>query len=230
MKVKLYVHEDKMEAKFSDGSSVRAKGTEAKEVFLARVDKIVTNDFLVDDYEVVEVTKEVMSTNDDATLLEASLTATGLQKKMILEVLKERKVIGANRTRVNVVPQTYDEIKATEEYADAKSKVGKFVTFTPHKQEVVIEGKITGIVPNKTNTKLYFNIQCEDKTRTCVAVLNETVTFIETPAWGIKPEKTKKVKKTEATAAVEGETVEGSTEQPKKSKAKKETVAEEAMA
>lgn len=186
MKVKVYAHDGKMEAKSNGGVVIRSKATEVKAVFIDRVKRIVADEYLIDknDIEIVEITREVMLENDDSVLLAAYEGSTGLQRQLMYEVLVEKRLVGmAKVTRERVVPQTKEDIMATAEYQACELNVGKWIEFVPSRHPgTLLKGEIKGVFANKTNTKAYYYVTTLDKKRTCTAADNPTMKFIKAPA------------------------------------------------
>lgn len=181
MKAKLYVHEDKLELLLTDGALFIPKKNEKKEAFLQRIQKVVTDEYLDDEFELVEITKETVATNDDDTLLGAAEKATGLQKKLIEAVLADRGIIKQAKTREKVEKQSAEVMKATPHYKECEEQIDKYVSFSPFKKTEVIEGQIRGVALNKTNTRVYYTVVDENNKRYCCAALNETIKFIDAP-------------------------------------------------
>lgn len=195
MKVKVYAHDGKMEAKSNGGVVIRSKATESMAVFIDRVKRFVADEYLIakDDIEIVEITRAVMAENDDSVLLAAYEGSTGLQRQLMYEVLVERRLVGMARIkRTPVVPQTKEAIMATEEYKAFELNVGKWIEFVPSRHPgTMLTGEIKGVFANKTNTKAYYYVTTVDKVRTCTATDNPTMKFVKAPAKKPKGEKTK---------------------------------------
>ena len=187
MKAKLYLFEDKMEIRLADDVTIAPKKNESKEKFLARVKAVVNDEYLDDEFEVIEITKEVVALNDDATLKTAIESAEGLQRQLIAVVLADRKqaVKVEKKPKANAV--SVEEAKATPAYKEAEANIGKHVSFSPFKSVEVFEGKIAGVALNKTNTILYYTVVEADGKRRCCGVLNESVKFIDAPKEAAKP-------------------------------------------
>lgn len=201
MRVKLYVFEDELEGRYGEDKVVKCKGTEPRAVFIQRLKRMAADEFLVstDDIDILEITKAVVEENDDMTLAEAYKHSFGLQRKLIFAVMEERKMFKVEKHARRLVPQTAEQMKATKEYSDCEVNVHKYIKFSPHKQEVVLEARISGLALNKTNTKVYYNIVLEDLSRTCVASDNPTIEFIEKPKWASNLKTRNRTKKHSAT-------------------------------
>jgi len=170
-----------MEIKFEDGTFYVPKKGESVEKFKARIEKIAADEYLDDEFDLITIDADTVATNDDAALLEAVKTATGLQKNLITEVLAERGLIKIKVAKPKVEKMSMEEMKASEDYKTAEAQIGKYCKFSPHKKTEVYEGKIAGIALNKTNTRIYYTVVEESGKRRCCAVLNESVEFIDEP-------------------------------------------------
>ena len=187
MKAKLYLFEEKMEIRLSDDVLIAPKKNEEKAKFIARVKAIVNDEYLDDEFEIIEIDKDVVALNDDATLKAAIETAEGLQRQLIAVVLADRKqtVKAEKKPKANAV--AVEEAKATPAYKEAEANIGKYVSFSPFKSVEVFEGKIAGVALNKTNTILYYTVVEANGKRRCCGVLNESVKFIDAPKTAEKP-------------------------------------------
>jgi hypothetical protein len=206
MKAKLYVSGTKMEIRLSDDSVHTPNKKESKEAFLARVQVIVNDEHLDDEFVVVEITKDVVAMNDDAALAVALESAEGLQKELIQAVLADRKPAAEAKVKKVAAPAVSVEVaKATPAYKAAEANIGKYVTFSPFKSLEVFQGKIAGVALNKTNTIIYYTVVEANGKRRCCGVLNESVTFIEAPIVEAKPVVAKVSKAEAKKAAAEAE-------------------------
>lgn len=189
MKAKLYVSGVKMEVRLSDDSMYVPTKKESKEAFLARIQTIVNDEHLDDEFTVVEITKEVVALNDDAALGEALKSAEGLQKELITAVLADRKITTkeVKEKKVAAAPVPVEEAKASDAYKAAEANIGKYVSFSPFKSLEAFEGKIAGVALNKTHTIIYYTVVEANGKRRCCGVLNESVKFIEAPIQAEKP-------------------------------------------
>lgn len=181
MKAKMYLFDDKMEIVFPDETNYIPVRGEAKEEFVERIKKIAEVDYLEEEFEVIEIDKATVETNTDEALLEAVETAQGLKKKLIQEVLSDRKIIKIKPKKEPKATVTVEEAKASEHYKECEANVGKFVTFSPFKSEEVLQGKIVGVALSKTNTIVYYTVVIEGGKRKCCAAKNETLKFIDKP-------------------------------------------------
>ena len=209
MKAKLYEFQEKMEIKFTDETIYYPKKGEVKEAFVERIKAVATDDYLDDEFELVEINHEVVATNSDEDLQQAFLKAEGLQKKLIESVLIERNIIkGKKPPREKIEAKSAEDMKASEDYKDAESKIGQYARFSPFKKTDVFQGKIVGVALNKTNTIIYFTIVCDvDNKRRCCGVLNETLEYIDAPEGSEKVSKAKSKAKAKDNEAVETESV-----------------------
>jgi len=193
MKAKLYLFGVKMELQLLDENKTvftPVKG-DTQETFTNRCKSIVENDYL-EDFELVVIDKATVESNDDAALLEAVETATGVQKDLITEVLKDRGLIKAKAPREKVEKQSAETMKASEHYKECEANTGKFVEFSPFKSTEVLMGKIAGVALNKTNTIVYYTVVLADGKRKCCACKNETLKFIPAPVAAGKTEEVAK--------------------------------------
>ena len=194
MKAKLYLFGALMEMRLADENETVLKPVkgDTQETFTNRCQAIVENDYL-EDFELVVIDKVTVESNDDAALLEAVETATGIQKDLITEVLKDRGLIKAKATttRTKVEKQTVEQMKATEHYKECEANTGKFIEFSPSKSDEVHMGKIAGVALNKTNTIVYYTVVLADGKRKCCACKNETIKFVDAPVAEPKAEEKK---------------------------------------
>lgn len=195
MKAKLYILGDQFEIRLSNDELLIPGDRETKKAFVARTKEFVNNELLDDVFELIEIDRVMVATNDDATLLSALESAQGLQKELIETVLADRKTKGAKKEKKEKVGQVAtDAAKETPHYKECEANVGKFVQFSPFKSIEVIQGKIVGIALNKTNTIVYYTVLGTDGKRKCCGALNESVKFIQ-PIEGFVDGKLAKVAK-----------------------------------
>jgi hypothetical protein len=219
MKAKLYVFEGDFEIKLSNDEVIKPVDGENIDQFKNRVQEIVNNEYLDDEFELIEIDEEVVALNDAKTL-KAALDggATGLQKKLIEKVLGPAKTTAPKKERRAIVEKIDIEVaKATEAYKIAESNIGKFISFSPFKSLEVLEGKIVGIALNKTNTIIYYTVVESTGVRKCCGALNPSIKFIEEPAnfkkqapkAEAKPKAEKKTAKGKAAAKTEATDLDG---------------------
>jgi hypothetical protein len=185
MKAKLYVFDEKMELRLVDDKNTHflPKKNESKEDFVARVQDIVENEYL-EEFNMVEITKEDVESNDDDTLTEAFETAEGLQYNLIKSVMEDRgllKKTEKKEPKPKVEKRSKEDMIASPEYKAAAANIGKTCKFSPFKSDEVYTGVIAGVALNKTNTIIYYTVVEKDGRRRCCGVLNETVKLSETP-------------------------------------------------
>lgn len=181
MKAKLYVFENKLELVFEDGTYFAPTKSETKDEFVERVSTIAKDEFLDDEFEVVEITEAEVAENDDQTLQEAMIDAQGLKKKLVQAELVKRNLLKDRTPKPKVAPRTAEDMKASDEYKEALALVGKHANFSPFKSEDVHTGKIAGVALNKTNTIIYLTIVEESGKRRCCALKNESLEIIDAP-------------------------------------------------
>jgi len=202
MKAKLYILGDQMEIRLSNDELLVPAKNETKEQLIQRAKEIVNIQHLDDVFELIEIDKEMVATNDDATLAQALKTAEGLQKQLIELVISERGTTAKKEKKEKVAAVSVEDAKASAHYKESEANIGKFASFSPFKSEEVFQGKIAGVALNKTNTIVYYTIVEADGKRRCCAVKNESVKFIEPIARfqdkkpAAKAEKAEKVAKT----------------------------------
>jgi hypothetical protein len=199
MKAKLYIFGEKFEIKLADDTVHTPKKNESKEKFLERIKKVVNDEHLDDEFDVIEIDEATVALNDAATLTAALEGATGLQKKLIEAALAKATPKEAKVKKEKIAAVSIEDAKASESYKEAEDNIGKFASFSPFKSEEVFEGKIAGVALNKTNTILYYTIVEANGKRRCCGVLNPSVKLIDEPA-GFKKEP-KPVKETKAAKA-----------------------------
>lgn len=200
MKAKLYILGALLEIRLSDDSVYKNAKNESREDFEERVTRIVQDELLDDEFDLIVIDKETVATNDDKTLLDAFESAEGLQKELIKSVLEDRKLLKAKAKKEKAPTMTAEEMKASDHYKDAEANIGKHVTFSPFKSEEVLKGKIAGVALSKTNTIVYYTVVLEDGKRKCCAVKNESIKFVDAPA-GSDKEPVKKLTKAQEKAA-----------------------------
>lgn len=179
MKAKLYTQGTNMEVRVANKSYASIEG-EDKKVFLKRVKVELEKDF-DEAIDIVEVSQATLEKLDDAMLTEAYKVSRGLQESILGEILKARgieveKIEKIARRKVEKVD--LETAKASAEYLEAKSNVGKLAQYSPAKSEEVVKGVIKSISLNKTNTIIYYNVQHGTNLRCCTAK-NETLQFFD---------------------------------------------------
>ena len=93
MKVKFLSYGTEQEMVLSDGKRISAQKNESKEAFVKRVEKIVKEDYLEDEMQIVEIDPNFASKFKTEQLQTAYEKAEGLQAKMISIELKSRGVV-----------------------------------------------------------------------------------------------------------------------------------------
>lgn len=179
MKAKLYTQGANLELRIANKSYASTEG-EDKKAFLKRAKVELEKDF-DEAIDIVEVSQATLEKLDDAMLVEAFKVSKGLQESILGEILKSRnievekiqKVARRKTEKVDI-----EVVKASKEYLDAKANVGKLVQYTPKRSEEQIKGVIKSISLNKTNTIIYYNVQCGSILKCCTAT-NETLQFFE---------------------------------------------------
>ena len=179
MKAKLYTQGTSMEVRVSN-KSYASNEKESKKDFLKRVNVELEKDF-DEAIDIKEVTQASLESLDDQFLTEAYKVSKGLQEAILGEILKVRgieveKIEKTVRKKIEKVD--IEVAKASAEYAEAKSNVGKLVQYTPTKSEETIKGVVKSISLNKTNTIIYYNVQCGTALRCCTSN-NATLLFFE---------------------------------------------------
>jgi hypothetical protein len=179
MKAKLYTQGTAMEVRVSNKSYASIEN-ENKKAFLKRVNLELEKDF-DEAIDIVEVSQATIEKLDDQMIVEVYKISKGLQEAIICEILKVRgiefeKIEKTVRKKIEKVD--IETVKASDEYKAAKANVGKLVQYTPAKSEEVVKGIIKSISLNKTNTIIYYNVQCGTVLRCCTAN-NATLLFFE---------------------------------------------------
>lgn len=223
MKAKLYEFEGLMEIRLSNDETLSPNKGESKEDFIERVREMVSLELLDDEFNLIELDETIIATNDTAMLNTALKSASGLQKKMIEHVLSQRKAPAAKKEKAEKKEKasavSTEEAKASPEFKEAESNIGKYVSFSPAKvsDDEVYVGKIVGVALNKTNTIFYYTVVESNGKRRCCAVLNKTLQFVEAPKEGDVPQTPKAKAKKSTVVKEEAKTVKSRTS---KSKAK----------
>lgn len=179
MKAKLYTQGTAMEVRVSN-KSYSSNEKESKKDFLKRVNLELEKDF-DEAIDIVEVTQASLEKLDDQFVVEAYRVSKGLQEQILGEILKVRgieveKIEKTVRKKIEKVD--IEVAKASAEYAAAKANIGKLVQYTPTKSEDVVKGIIKSISLNKTNTIIYYNVQCGTNLRCCTSN-NATLLYFE---------------------------------------------------
>lgn len=181
MKAKLYTQGTTMEVTVSNKSYTSIEN-ENKKAFLKRVNLELEKDF-DEAIDIVEVKKESLELWDDKMLVEGFKVSKGLREAIIGEILKVRGIEVEKIEKVvrkKIEKLDIETVKASEAYIAAKSNVGKLVKYTPMKSET--QEQLTGIIKsislNKTNTIIYYNVQCGTTLKCCTST-NATLEFFE---------------------------------------------------
>lgn len=179
MKAKLYTQGTQFELRIANKSYASNEG-EDKKAFLKRANVELEKDF-DEAIDIVEVAQATLEKLDDSMLVEAYKVSRGLQESILGEILKVRgieveKIEKVVRKKIEKID--LETAKASAEYIEAKSNIGKLVQYTPTKSEEVVKGVIKSISLNKTNTIIYYNVQHGTNLRCCTAK-NETLQFFE---------------------------------------------------